>query len=245
MSSSFLSLPQELRIQIYELVLLHQQPVGPWSFTSDDLNLGLFRVNKTIHYESTSIFYSKNRFSFTYAYSVKSIARFLARISRVNANNIRHICIAFPEFTYLRSSDVILESEKSIAILDEIQSSCNNLSMITTSPDQSIYVCDPRPNMRKHLDKYNVKVISEALKLVDTRFRAIPGLRRIIIEVDKYFGPNEVIRREMASQGWLIKPAEFVEEDAEWLEVPSDRVVNRSDKPDLGYQSDLSDEIEP
>ena len=66
-----------------------------------------------------------------------------------------------------------------------------------------IYDCTlNRPNI---LDKYDVEVISEALKLVNTQARAIPCLQRIIIEVDKYNVPNSVIRGEMESQGWMIK----------------------------------------
>jgi hypothetical protein len=211
MSSPFLNLPGELRTEIYSLVLLHPDPIGPWSFSYDSLNPSLFRVNKTIHYETIPLFYSQNRFSFTYGYS-EEIATFLLKIGPNNANSIRHICIAFPQFISQKSGIVTLQDDR-IAILDNIQSSCNNLSMITMSP-QSIYIHDLTPDRLNTLDKYNVKVISEALKLVTTRFRAIPSLQKIFVEVlDGDDGRNDVIRREMASQGWMIKPAEFVEEE--------------------------------
>jgi len=69
----------------------------------------------------------------------------------------------------------------------------------------SIYIHDLTPNRLDTLDKYTVKVISEALKLVNTQVRVIPCLRRIIIEVDKYNVLNSVVRGEMESQGWMIK----------------------------------------
>lgn len=55
MSFNFFSLPRELRDQIYELVLLHQELIDPfidpWGYYDrrEKLTPELLRVNKTIH----------------------------------------------------------------------------------------------------------------------------------------------------------------------------------------------------
>lgn len=57
----------------------------------------------------------------------------------------------------------------------------------------------------------NPKIVTEALKLVDTRFRAISSLQEIIVRVYKD-GPSGYIRRKMESHGWTISETEYVEE---------------------------------
>lgn len=60
------------------------------------------------------------------------------------------------------------------------------------------------------LDK--LKIVTEALKLVDTHFRAISSLQEIIVEVYED-GPSDHIRRKMESHGWTISTTEYVEEE--------------------------------
>jgi hypothetical protein len=47
------------------------------------------------------------------------------------------------------------------------------------------------------------KIITEALKLLNTRFRTILTLHEVIVEMYED-GPSGYIRREMESHGWTI-----------------------------------------
>ena len=116
MSSNFFSLPRELRDRIYELVLLHQGLIDPW-FDYDrrqKLTLELLLVNKTIHRETSSLFYAQNRFDFTMG-TPENVASFLGKIGRSNTDYIRHICVGFPEFRYLDPGDVTLEGDSVVS----------------------------------------------------------------------------------------------------------------------------------
>jgi hypothetical protein len=62
---------------------------------------------------------------------------------------------------------------------------------------------------RETLD--NLKIITEALTLVNTRFRAMSSLQEIIVEVYED-GPSAYLRRQIESHGWTISATEHVEE---------------------------------
>jgi len=201
MSSNFFSLPRELRDQIYELVLLHQEVIDPWVDYDrrQKLTPELLHVNKTIHREASSLFYAQNRFDFTMG-TPEDVASFLGQIGRNNADYIRHICVGFPKFLYLDPGDVTLEDD-SVGILANIQSGCANLSTLTTS----LYSTNAMELRLDALD--NPKVVTEALKLVNTHFRGLSSLEEIIVEVYED-GPSDHIRRKMESHGWTISVAE-------------------------------------
>ncbi len=171
MSTNFLNLPNELRNRVYKLCLLHQEPIDPWSDYNQRLELtpGLLRANKTVHREASSLFYAQNRFNFT-TVTPKDVASFLETIDR-NACHIQHVCVTFPDFH--RKPDNITLSDDSINIFTSIQSKCANLSTLTTfalSTGPIMAVDDP-------------EIATEVLKLVDTRFRSIPSLEKIITSV--------------------------------------------------------------
>ncbi|KAK8016088.1 hypothetical protein PG993_014277 [Apiospora rasikravindrae] len=204
--STFLSLPRELRDQIYELCLLHPEPFDPWSSYGQlhELTLGLFRLNKAIHTEACSLFYAHNHFDFT-SVTAEKVVSFLEVIGR-NAGYIRHVLVDFPEFLYLDPGDIALVA-KDIDIIASLQRNCTNLSTLTTSLHTTHH-------MEIRLDTIeHPKVATEALKLVDTHFKSIPSLQDIIVEVYE-FGPNDYIRRQMVRQGWTISTIEE-EEDRE------------------------------
>lgn len=204
--ASFLSLPGEVRNGIYELVLLDQNPIDPW-FGYDrqqKYTLGLFRASKVVHDEASSLFYSQNRFDFTSASSEKVVS-FLGQIGSNNAGHIRHVLIDFPGFLSLDPGDVTLE-EDSISILANIQRSCANLNSLTTPPE-STHAMEFRLGLLG-----NHGVTTEALKVVDTRFRAISSLEDIIIEVYDDTS-NDYTRGIMTSHSWTIRMIEFVEEE--------------------------------
>ena len=206
MSSNFFSLPRELRDRIYELVLLHQEPIAPWVgyYRRRDLTAELLHVNKDIHREASSLFYAQNRFDFTMG-TPEDVASFLRQIGPNNASYIRHICIDFPEFRCLEPDDVTLEND-SVGILANIRSGCTNLSTLTTS----LYSTNAMELRLDALD--SPKVVSEALNLVNTEFRAISFLQEIVVEVYEG-GPSDYIRRKMESHRWTISVVEYVEEE--------------------------------
>jgi hypothetical protein len=57
----------------------------------------------------------------------------------------------------------------------------------------------------------HLKIVAEALALVDTRFRAISSLQEIIVEVYED-GRSNHVRNEMKNHGWKISAVEYVEE---------------------------------
>ena len=55
------------------------------------------------------------------------------------------------------------------------------------------------------------KIVTEALELVNTRFRAISSLQDIVVEVYED-GPSYYVRRKMEGHGWTVSATEYVEE---------------------------------
>ena len=60
----------------------------------------------------------------------------------------------------------------------------------------------------------NPKVVTEALELVDTHFRTVTSLQKIIVKVYEYRSRDHM-RKEMESHGWTTSIAEDVEEDSD------------------------------
>lgn len=199
MSFSFFSLPRETRDQVYELVMVHQFPlkvrIPPWANPRLHLTPGLLRASKTIHSEASSLFYAQNRFDFTSKTS-RAVIRFLGKIGPSNAEKIRHILVDFPKFSDVCQGD-FTPCEESVSILNNIQSSCTNLSTLTTSRTSTFFMA------------YTVEwlgdpeIITGTLEMINTHFRAIPSVLEIIIEVHDHI-PDDFIRMEMKSHGWEI-----------------------------------------
>jgi hypothetical protein len=183
MALTFLSLPSEIRNEIYGLLLLHQSSIRPWGdrcLPQQTRTPGLFRANKTVHREATPLFYGQNRFDFTLGHV--GIASFLEKIGRDNAGYIRH--------------NISLEYE-SVRFLTKIQSHCTNLGVITV-PFPRIYDLDFALGRLG-----NPKIVTEVLKLVDTSFRAGSSLQEIVLEVDER-DSDDFMRSEMKSLGWTL-----------------------------------------
>ena len=197
MLPNIFSFPSELRNRIYELLLLYEEPIDPWVnfHQPQKLTPGLFGANKIVNREATSLFYARNCFDFTGRTS-EDITLFLKQIGHSNANYIQHICVDFPNFLNLDPDNVTLEDDSS-CILTKIQNECVNLSTFKTSLS-STNAMELRLNA---LD--NPKIVSEALKLVDTRFRASSSLQEITVEAYED-APSDQLRREMRDCGWKI-----------------------------------------
>ncbi|KAI1424928.1 hypothetical protein F5Y12DRAFT_714793 [Xylaria sp. FL1777] len=202
-TASFISLPSELRNIIYELVLLRDEPIDPcWLCFSEALTPGLFRVNKAIHREASSLFYGNNCFDLS-GVAAEIVILFLKQIGNNNAAYIRHVIIDFPGFSHADPGDVTLEG--SVTILEYFQSRCTSLTSLTTS----LHSTNAMELTLDGLD--NHKVATEALELIDTHFRAISPLQDIILEVYED-GPSGYIRQRMKSLGWTVSIADYVDD---------------------------------
>ncbi|KAJ8067210.1 hypothetical protein OCU04_004575 [Sclerotinia nivalis] len=217
MSTSFLSLPSELRNNIYEQLLAVGEivPYGP--FRPKGLTPTLLLTCKTIHDEASSVLYAQNVFDLTW-----TAESFLHRIGRKNASSILHIYISFPYFDYLELHNITLEDASS-RMLAKIQNYCTSLTTLETE----VVTTDDGEVRLDRLD--NFKIVAEALDLVDARFRAIPAIRNIIVNVYEE-GPF-YIREEMKNHGWEIHMNKWKED------VDSDKAFSDDeyDFPDHGY----------
>ncbi|KAI1866329.1 uncharacterized protein JN550_007717 [Neoarthrinium moseri] len=233
--SSFLSLPRELRDQIYELCLLHQDLLDPWHNQSQEITTGVLCASTVVHREASTLFYGQNTFDFT-AVTLEGVATFLQTIGN-NAALIRHVHIDFPLFRTLGPSNITFD-DTCIDILTNIQSACANIITLTTSLDSS-------NSMELTLDELDhPKVVTDALELVDRRFRASASLQEVTIELYED-GPDYGIRRKMESHGWKIHTTENVrEEELErpWSEIDYDDYVSRSISG--GYYDDDYDDYD-
>jgi hypothetical protein len=232
MSANFLGLPSEIRNKIYEHVLVDQESINPWTrpYPSRPLTPELLRANKTIHRETSSLLYAQNHFYLTAHDS--DVVAFLDEIGRNNANYIRHISIAFPEFRDLDRHNVTLEDD-SVRILAKIQSDCTNLSTLTTT----LFSTDIMTFKLDALDSPDIVV--EALALVNTHFRAIPSLQEIVVQI--YEGPSDHIRSTMENYGWTIKVAEQVDELDSSRSIGS---IEDDDYDDYRYDHNSDDNYE-
>ncbi len=210
MPANFLSLPSELRIMIYELLLVDPEPINMWGWpTSKVLHPQLLRVNKEIYGEASSLLYSQNRLSLI-TLDFDYLGRFLDKIGRNNAGQIRHLCIEFPVFDRLELHDITLEAD-SASSLARIQSDCVNLSTLETSAIST----DHMTFRLGAIDSPHFsEIVHEALTLVDARFRAIASLQEIVVQVSPL---SDEIRKEMTSLGWAITEVDRVE----WSADPS------------------------
>jgi len=201
---NFLGLPRELRDQIYELVLLHEEPIDPWAgfFSRQKLTPGLFRVNKAIHNETISLFYTWNSFDFTTGHP-ENITSFLEQIGQSNADFIRHIYVDFPKL--FLENDCIALDEDSISTLATLQSNCEYLRTLTLPQvcSTSLAPLNTDPQAVGIIAATDPETITEAVELVNTHIRSISSLQDIIIELYED-SPSDHIRGEMERLGWKI-----------------------------------------
>lgn len=170
--TNFLSLPRELRDLIYAYVLVNEEYIDLGTWIYPPLSPQLLRTNKIIYDEATKVLYTYNRFNFALCHSDDILPSFLDQIGPDNSKHIRHIRIDFPTFQYLDLGDVTL-TDKSVRILEKLKDCCGNLRTLTTSRSST-------DNMERKLNNLeHPKAVTEALKLVDTRFRAISSQREM------------------------------------------------------------------
>jgi hypothetical protein len=220
---NFSSFPSEIQNQIYEELLVLSEPIiiemategsrsirGVLPNTNNWLTWGklglcpaILLANKQIHREATSLLYSMNCFrvgalgsSYTYETPYSTLTSFLDRIGSQNASFLCRICIAFPTFDDYHTGSVTLQ-EDSIRALELIRDKCTNLAILETSLETTAVVGLSIDSLN------NPSAAAEALALVDMRFKAIPSVKEIIVNVYDET-PSLGLRDKMRGCGWIV-----------------------------------------
>ncbi|KAI9923425.1 hypothetical protein ASPWEDRAFT_177795 [Aspergillus wentii DTO 134E9] len=232
MPVTFLSLPTELRNEIYKY-LVCRDPINPWS-KGYELSSNLLSTNTRILHETSSLLYGNNCFDLLPSSPIR-IPEFLDTIGLVNASNLSCIRIGFPEFRD-DGEEVSLE-EESLRTLTKIQAYCTNLKCITATAPTTYWI-------GIQLSVGSPSICDRALDLVAAHFRAITSLQDIVMEVYDE-GLNSSIIRKMKSYGWTLRTVEPMEEeewdnDRTWDEIEDDYYLYNDDDDDNddGYDID-------
>lgn len=243
MSTSFLSLPSEIRNDIYERLLVLEDPIScldtSWNrlLRYGAISTGILLANKAISREASSILYAQTHFDLSGG-NMSQIISFINDIGRENASFMRHIIIDFPEFSALEMHRVALRDDAA-GILDIFRERCRNLRTITTSAHST-------SDIELDLGSLNCpEAVTEALALVNSRFRAVSSLEKVIVEVYER-SASAYIRKEMEKIGWTVSEREqpnYPEGDFD-----SDRGWNDGDgygsDGDYGFDDDSDEEYD-
>ncbi|KAN0068465.1 hypothetical protein V8E54_013189 [Elaphomyces granulatus] len=140
MSMNFFDFPAEIRLQIYEELLVLSEPVlfmTSWNklnkrpFLQLQKRYGLcpalLRASKSVYHEASPLLYSRNRFDFTDLASrgrLSALTSFFNQTGDKNASFIRHLCIDFLGYPDLK--------EDSIRTLELIREKCTNITIFET-----------------------------------------------------------------------------------------------------------------
>lgn len=207
MAPRFLSLPAELRNEIYKYLLVRRDHINP--FRGDqELGLNFLCTNKTILREASPFLYENNLFDLAtpprglspIKWQSKLVPQFLEGIGSMNASRIRSIRTDFPRLCALDDLEGIAIGCEDQHILETILSHCHDLKSFTLAA-QTLYAFEDSLK----LDTLNNPAICErALELVATHFSAITSLQEIVVEV--YVDMISLSTRDkMQSRGWKLK----------------------------------------
>ncbi|KAK1832789.1 hypothetical protein QBC39DRAFT_348226 [Podospora conica] len=211
-------LPRNLRDDIYRRVLVIPHPLnlfaeggshkvelfvpGPrprhWS--------ALLSTNHQIHDEAIKILYGSHQFVLvdTSRGQATLLQSFLSSIGSINASHLRHICINFPAVD--KGSEEAASSsplrEEDLRGLKLLQDMCGNLTTLEA------YVHDKNSRGLVVTNGHRADSISpddtkRALAEVETQFRAISSLRKVVVQ--RYDGPlKPEVEELMQSFGWVV-----------------------------------------
>ncbi|KAJ4356782.1 uncharacterized protein N0V89_004818 [Didymosphaeria variabile] len=216
MPKTFLKLPSEVRNDIYERVLVLENPisfagnVGDGSVNAGMLTPGLLLASKEVSSEAASILYAQNYFNFEDCDS-EELDAFLTGIGQDNASFVRHLIIDFPDIGCPDKKTVALGLE-SAALLRMIRERCRNLITITTT----LYSTNMMALRTDALDCPNF--VTKAIALADSEFRTIPSsLQKIVVKVHEH-EPMNWVKKEMEDLGWTLCQTELLEDSESELE---------------------------
>lgn len=213
---TFLSLPLEVRLMVYEYLPWPKQTIIPCNPAAriSPLPVELLYTNKTLYNEYRSVFYSHIPFDFTHP-SPERVAWFLDKIGRYNTKFIRHIYMKLP--TVIGSS---IDTNCDL-ILERILKDCTGLRKI--SLDFVGY--DDLSDLQKQ-KREDPKAFTELLRLLDERFRKIGSVETIFVEYVENTWKNQWddIFLEMNEFGWEVGySGNFIYVDSEDEDYQSSR----------------------
>jgi hypothetical protein len=228
---NFFNFPAEIRLQIYEELLVSSEPIK--FKTTKELSLpplilhkrcGLcpaaLRANKTVHREANELLYTRNRFEFIDLIPTErltptdstAVEYFLNQIGRPNASLLRHICIEFPEIT--DEHDRLHDDD--IRTLELVRENCTGLTIL----EAPLYDILPLLEFY-HVDTGRWEIVDAAFELINSSFREISSLQEIIVHLhtskdlddDKNKKLNDKLLQKMRGCGWTTRIVLDTEEE--------------------------------
>ncbi|KAJ5139053.1 uncharacterized protein N7515_003901 [Penicillium bovifimosum] len=210
MAPSLLSLPSELRIEIFKYLLVQREPIVIRQRPFHELEPNILSTNKLFLVEGRPLLYGYNCFSFGPYSSDMALPHFIDVIGSINASHLWNIYIDFPNVCKIE--DEVSLRDESLHMLKMIQEKCTNLQKLTTAAETTY-------EMEAKLESFDSpKLYDKALGLVAAHFRTIPSLQKVVVEVYEE-GTSLDIRKKMENLGWIpevVKPMEKAEWDFEW-----------------------------
>ncbi|KAK7916902.1 hypothetical protein PG985_010510 [Apiospora marii] len=200
---NFPDLPRELRDLIYQFCLVHKKPVDTCRYLQYTrppiygLAPNILRVSKAVHREASPVLYSQNIFDLSKR-SCDTVSRFLYRIGSNNADQIRHIKIAFPHVCGGPHVQFRLD-QGFVDVLRITQGLCHRAHTVTISHwylSSLVITSSLLPSDRTR------EVATAAMTWIDSQLRSLPSLRQIVVQPGDWLNPDDHIRQEMARLGW-------------------------------------------
>jgi hypothetical protein len=225
---SLLSLPKELRLQIFSELLVDPEPivfVANWGrrsrplirYKKDGLCPAILRLNKQTHSEASPLLYASNRFRFSdnlMSRFTKSaeIAAFFCE-NGFQASLIRYICITLSNLVYGDDQIRFEFQEEYAKNLEFIRDTCIGITTLELSipPDCASNVLRDSP------------FTAEALNLLDIHFKAMLPPKDIIVSIQVYGeeDPDNDQMKKMRDRGWTVEVTEIPKPT--WISI-DDRV---------------------
>lgn len=205
-SPKFLSLPIEIRDDIYKRVLALPQPLHIFQDPGCPVEsfiprkpyqwLALLYTNKQISKGAGAALYRFNRFVFQEADESQThcspLETFIKSIGHFNAGSLSHLCINFPA-TESTQGEISLR-EDSLRRLQLLQKDCATITTLETF----IYRKDS-----KFLIEQDTSSVREALSEINKQFGYIASLEKTIARI--YSGTLEPsIREFLQGLGWIV-----------------------------------------
>lgn len=208
---TFLNLPRAARNDIYRRVLVVAHPVylfqDPGSpkmkcFAPDTLRqwLALLYTNRQVYDEARVILYRWNCFAFVDTSQQQSVLleTFFSSIGSLNASYISHISINFPvaEIEAGQMGKTLREDDiRSLRLLREKCASLETLETLVYGQSCT----GPKWNSDE------IRLDREALSHINTRFKELPTLSRILVRFYNG-GPVSEVAEWVQRLGWTILP---------------------------------------
>jgi hypothetical protein len=198
MPTGFLSLPGEIRNEIYKYLVVQSEPIlfdnelQAWTGPRElEINGNILYANKTIYHEASSLLYSLNTFYFYFVEETNEYEETFDFIGHKNASYIQNLCILLPSTDEVKSGGATMQGV--ILMLNLIERVCTSLKTIQFGLE----------NMKKAGDIPGCpEDIAEAFALIATRLRAFQSPKKIIVVANYPDIVNKGIKREMNKHGW-------------------------------------------